>query len=267
MTSARISRRLLAAIIVLTLGVTIVLSIGTPAAGATTTDSTAAQTAGVADSAVMQVDKGLPDCTRCHEGVKASGLNPTLCGECHQEEYGQWTQSGHADTLMNGSMRTQIVNTEQCAECHVERDIKARTDIDFQTKEVEIKAEHEPVTCEVCHSSPENGWFYHFGIEGSQIAPDGVGPHGEKPGNVNTVDETCQACHSNSIILELAADGKIDPHETSLRGSVDDPNSGSNGGTQTTTATPTTATETPGFGLIGALIALVLGGLFAVRNR
>lgn len=265
MTSTRISPRLVAAIVVLTLGVTIALSIGTPAAGATTSDSSTAQVDGFSDSTVMQVDKGLPDCTRCHEGVKASGLNPTLCGECHQEEYGQWTESGHADALMEGSIRTQIINTEQCAACHVERDIKARTDIDFQTREVEIKAEHEPVTCEVCHSSPENGWFYHFGIGESLIPPEGIGPHGEKPGNVNTFDETCQACHSNSIILELAGDGKIDPHSTALRGSVDGGTDGNDGGTQTTTET--TTTETPGFGPAVALLALVLGSLFLLRRR
>lgn len=254
MTRDIISPRTIGVVLVALLGVTILASISAPAVQATN------------DSEVAFQQDGVADCSRCHEGTKGSGLNPKMCGECHTEAYEDWQQSGHAESLSEGAKKTRIISDEQCAECHVENDIKRRDDIDFQTKAIEVGKPDEPITCEACHAPPELGWFAHFGKGGDMLEPAGTGPHGSEDAQVSPPQEVCTACHGNDVVLQLANESKISPHETALVGSVD---GGTNDGveptTTTTTTTQTTQAPVPGFGILAALAAL-LGAVLLGRR-
>ena len=260
-----ISPRLIGVLIVAVLGITIAAAIGAPAVQATNDDSAFAQQD---DSALAQQD-GVSDCSRCHEGTKGSGLNPTMCGECHTDMYESWQESGHADSLSTGETKTQIKYQEECARCHIESEIKSREDIDFATTGIEVGKTDEPVTCEVCHAPPEQGWFQHFAKGGDMLAPNGTGPHGSEDAQVSTPGEVCTACHSNNVVLGLANESKISPHSATLVGSVDGGSSGDshpNTTTSPTTTSPPTETAVPGFGIVAALLALV-GATLVVRRR
>ncbi|MFB6267615.1 MAG: multiheme c-type cytochrome [Halodesulfurarchaeum sp.] len=247
--------RALGAILVAALGLSVALSVGAPAAAA----------GDAAFDAPSQQD-GVPDCTRCHSGVKARGLTPKLCGECHTDRFQKWRASGHAEALSTGSQRTQITGQDECARCHVERNIKKRTDITFQTKSIELKGTYEPVTCEACHSPPRLGWFAHFGKGNDSIPPEGVGPHDKLDANVSTPQIACPACHSNAVVLTLANRSKINPHSTRLNGTVTVNDSG--GPPRTRTATPTaTPTTTPGFTLPATVLAFLLAIAAVGRRR
>ena len=172
-----LSPRVIGVVVVALLGVTIIASISAPAVQASNDASPAFQQDGVAD------------CSRCHADVKGSGLNPRMCGECHTQAFESWQESGHADSLGEGAARTRIKADERCASCHVENDIKRRTDIDFQTKAIERGTAREPITCEACHAPPENGWFAHFGKGGDSLEPSGTGPHGSGDASVTASQE------------------------------------------------------------------------------
>lgn len=250
-----ISPRMIGVVLVTLLGVTILASISAPAVQATN------------DAGVAFQQDGVADCSRCHDGAKGSGLNPAMCGECHTEKYEDWQHSGHAESLSEGSKQTRIMKEDQCESCHVENAIKRRSDIDFQTKAIEVGKPDEPVTCEACHAPPEVGWFGHFGKGGDMLEPAGTGPHGQGDATVSSTGEVCTACHSNSVVLQLANESKISPHSTGLVGEVD---GGTNDGVDpTTTATPTTttATETPGLGIAVALLAVLGAALLLGRHR
>lgn len=249
-----LSPRVIGVVVVALLGVTIIASVSAPAVQASNDSSPAFQQDGVAD------------CSRCHADVKGSGLNPRMCGECHTETFEAWQESGHADSLGEGSARTRIKFEDRCASCHVENDIQRRTDIDFQTKAIERGTAREPITCEACHAPPENGWFAHFGKGGDSLEPAGSGPHGSGDATVTGPQEVCTACHSNRVVLQLANESKISPHSTGLVGEVD--GGDGNGAEPTPTATPTetTSTQVPGFGIVATLVALIGVSLLARRR-
>lgn len=260
-----VSPRLIGVLIVAVLGVTIAAAIGAPAVQATNDDTVAQATTD--DMPFAQ--QGAADCSRCHDGTKGSGLNPAMCGECHTETYEAWQDSGHAEALSEGSAKTKIRFQEECARCHVESSIKSREDIDFQTHAIEVGKVDEPVTCEVCHAPPEDGWFDHFAKGGDLLAPNGTGPHGGEDAQVRAPQEVCTACHSNNVVLQLANESTISPHSATLVGTVDGDSSGDSQPhtTTTTTATQTTDTAVPGFGIGVALVALLGAALLVSRRR
>ncbi|MFB6112881.1 MAG: multiheme c-type cytochrome [Halodesulfurarchaeum sp.] len=263
-----LSVRVIGAIIVALVGVTVLASIGAPAAQATNAqDSGESVQAMSTDVPQLAQQGGVADCTRCHSGAKASGLTPRMCGECHTEAYQAWNRSGHAESLSEGEKRTKIMSSEECQRCHVEAAIKDRTDISFQTKQHEVKGVEEPITCEACHSPPEIGWFGHFGKGGDMLPPAGTGPHGTGDAGVAPAETVCKACHSNDVILTLARNGTISPHSTALVADVGD------GGTPQTTTPPATTTSptetqtrTPGFGPAVALLAVLAAAFVIVRR-
>ncbi|MFB6154039.1 MAG: multiheme c-type cytochrome [Halodesulfurarchaeum sp.] len=258
--------RALGAVVVAALGLSVALSVGAPAVTADDAASGAAtQQDGTFDAPIQRGDTfdapaqqdGIPDCTRCHSGVKARGLTPKLCGQCHTNRFQKWRASGHAESLSTGSKRSRITGQDRCARCHVERNIKQRTDITFQTKSIELKGIYEPVTCEACHSPPRLGWFAHFGKGNDSIPPNGVGPHDKLDANVSKPRIVCPACHSNAVVLTLANRSKINPHSTGLNGTVRV--NGSSPDARTRTATPTTTPATiPGFTPVVAVLAFLL---------
>lgn len=248
-----LSPRVIGVVVVALLGVMIIASVSAPAAQASNDASPAFQQDGVAD------------CSRCHADVKGSGLNPRMCGECHTDTFEAWKQSGHADSLGDGADRTRIKADDRCQSCHVENDIKRRSDIDFQTKAIERGTAREPITCEACHAPPENGWFSHFGKGGDMLEPAGTGPHGSGDATVTGSEEVCTACHSNRVVLQLANESKVSPHSTDLVGDVGDGDNGAEPTPTPTTTTETTSTSVPGFGALGALVALIGVALLARR--
>lgn len=275
-----ISPRSIAVCIVALVGVTVLASIGAPAAQATNAADSGTAVQASLDSGAFAQQGGAADCTRCHSGTKASGINPKLCGECHEEAYQSWNGSGHADSLSTGQAHDRIMREEACQECHVESAIKDRTDIGFQTKQQDLSATDEPVTCEACHAPPSVGWFGHFGKGGDMLPPAGTGPHGSGDAVVAPAEIVCQSCHSNDVVLTLATEEKIGPHSAALTGSVDgttngDSNGDGNGETDdgaTTTASPmetttTTETQTPGFGAVAVFLGVLGGALLAFRRR
>lgn len=250
-----LSPRVIGVVLVALLGVTIIASISAPAVQASNDASPAFQQDGVAD------------CSRCHADVKGSGLNPRMCGECHTDTFEAWQESGHAESLGEGADNTRIKADERCESCHVENAIKRRDDIDFQTKAIERGTPREPITCEACHAPPENGWFAHFGKGGDSLEPEGTGPHGSGDATVTASEEVCSACHSNSVVLQLANESKISPHSTDLVGEVDGGDgNGAEPTTTTTTTTETTSTQVPGFGIV-AVLAAVIGVSLLSRRR
>lgn len=258
-----ISPRAIGVVVVALFGVAILATAAAPAVQAAN-DTT--PTLDTGDMAHAFQSEGVADCSRCHEGTKAS-LTPELCGECHTDTFETWEDSGHAHSLGEGESGERITSDEQCQSCHVETAIKQRTDIDFQTKGIEVGSEDEPITCESCHAPPEQGWFGHFAKGGDALEPSGTGPHYGNDAQVSSPDQVCEACHSNDVILTLAGDGKIDPHAAALSGEVDGSNDGNTETTTTTTQTTTeTASETPGFG-IGAAVAALLALAFLGRRH
>jgi len=251
-----LSPRVIGVVVVALLGVTILASISAPAVQASNDASPAFQQDGVAD------------CSRCHSGVKGSGVNPQLCGECHTEAFESWQESGHAHSLSEGSAQTRILSEDRCESCHVENAVKQREDISFQTKDIEAGEPTQPITCEACHAPPATGWFGHFGKGGDMLEPAGDGPHGAGDAQVSPPQEVCSACHGNSVVLTLANQSKIDPHAAALVGDVDggsddqvDPST-----TTTTTPTETTDTQVPGLG-IGVAVIAMLGAALLLRRR
>lgn len=263
-----ISPRVIGAVLVALVGVALVASIGTTAVQATNAQDTGVvvDDAATLDSGEFAQQQGTADCTRCHSGTKGSGLNPEMCAECHTETYQAWNESGHADSLSEGQSAVRIMRDERCQECHVEAEIKNREDIDFQTKQHEVKGVDEPITCEACHAPPEVGWFGHFGKGGDSLEPVGTGPHGAGDATVTSAETVCSSCHSNDVVLQLANEGKISPHSTALTGEVD-----GNDSNQTATPSPTetteTETETPGFGALVALAGILGAALVLFRRR
>lgn len=261
--------RVIGVVFVALVGVTLLASISAPAVQATNSSVSGgnADAAVATDMPSLAQQSSAADCTRCHAGTKGSGINPKLCGECHTEAYEAWNDSGHAESLSEGESQARIKNEQRCLECHEESAIKNRDDIDFQTKQQDMVGGDEPVTCEACHAPPSVGWFGHFGKGGDSIAPSGTGPHGQGDAQVTSSEEVCSACHSNDVVLKLAAEGEINPHSAGLV-SAD----GGTDGETTTPTTPTTTTETPtesqtpGFGPVVALVA-VLVAAFVVARR
>ncbi|MDY0386568.1 MAG: ammonia-forming cytochrome c nitrite reductase subunit c552 [Methanolobus sp.] len=100
---------------------------------------------------------------------------PETCKNCHFEEYEIWNSSAHAESLKaaNGS----VADIESCTECHLESSIKeawGREDIETTI---------EPITCEVCHHPPAEGYDEHVDDPSAHIP------------EVNISAEMCGNCH------------------------------------------------------------------------
>ncbi|MFB6268127.1 MAG: PGF-CTERM sorting domain-containing protein [Halodesulfurarchaeum sp.] len=123
-------------------------------------------------------------CKSCHGNTTiGQGPSPAVCQDCHPSEFEEWHGSGHAQSLhaAGGSVAT----SEDCQACHEESSAQTET---FGREDTETTGPQEPVTCEVCHQAPEDGWFMHFR----------AGPHGEQNPAVNYTAELCGACHDGA---------------------------------------------------------------------
>ncbi|WP_268865958.1 multiheme c-type cytochrome [Methanolobus vulcani] len=100
---------------------------------------------------------------------------PETCKNCHLEMYEKWNASAHAESLKAAG--GSVLNIEECTKCHLESSIKET----WGREDVETTI--EPVTCEVCHNPPAEGYDAHIS-EPSYYAPE-----------VNFSAEMCGNCH------------------------------------------------------------------------
>ena len=97
------------------------------------------------------------------------------CKSCHPESYETWNASVHAESLKAAG--GSVLNIEECTECHLESSIKKT----WGREDVETTI--EPITCEVCHNPPAEGYDAHIS-EPSDHVPE-----------VNLSAEMCGNCH------------------------------------------------------------------------
>jgi hypothetical protein len=84
----------------------------------------------------------------------SAAWQPETCKSCHLEIYEKWNASAHAESLKAAG--GSVLNIEECTKCHLESSIKET----WGREDVETMV--EPVTCEVCHNPPAEGYDAHI---------------------------------------------------------------------------------------------------------
>ncbi|WP_394698004.1 ammonia-forming cytochrome c nitrite reductase subunit c552 [uncultured Methanolobus sp.] len=103
---------------------------------------------------------------------------PETCKSCHLEKYEMWNESAHAESLKAAG--GSVVDIETCTECHLESSIKevwGREDVETTI---------EPITCEVCHHPPAEGYDAHLNDPSAHLP------------EVDLSAEMCGNCHMGS---------------------------------------------------------------------